>query len=226
MVKYNSGIGENVMRTTILSIATMFAVLVWLVAPALAATMDQSRPAVNDSGVPDDQQGANEVQVIPPGKDHGLPASGQMTIADVQGQPTALNPGNSFGYFIFQEGDIWIVKTTTRGEIHKFTGTILTGSTFINSAPFNPNSKDSVRINSLGTRINFTFKTGGARKGFLIHGKGDDMPREWPDSVSGLTFVVADGSTVKFILKVDGLPVKSSDIYIGRNNRHPSGSEF
>ena len=45
--------------------------------------------------------------------------------ANAQGEPTALDPGHAFGYFIWQDDqNRWFLNTTTNGEERRFTGSI------------------------------------------------------------------------------------------------------
>jgi hypothetical protein len=118
------------------------------------------------------------------------------------------------------------MKATTQGALHNFTGTIRSASTFFSVNKLNQGSSDSVRLNGKLNKISFTFDTGGVRKGFLIPGKGETLPHEWPDTASGLSFVVTDGSAVKFTLYVDGMCIGPEDIYIGRGSRHPQGGVY
>lgn len=146
--------------------------------------------------------------------------------ASVQGRPTALIPGKVFGCFIWQAGDRWYLKTSSIGDRISFTGKVLTAGSFFSVTALNGQGGDSVRLNEVGNVIRFTFKTGGRLIGFLVSGRGDDLQHEWPDTGSGLTFVISDGSTPKFILYANGKLVGAADIYIGRGNRHPIGGVF
>jgi len=154
-----------------------------------------------------------------------LPSSVQnIFVSDLQGQTSSLSPGNAFGYFIWQDQDRWIVETSTMGKERKFTGTIETDGSISDLKTLRTERSDG-DIQSTGSKIKFAFKTGGPETGFVVS-NGDNHPHEYPDKVSGFSFLVNDGSALNLNLYVDGHPIDPSSIYLGRSNRNPSSSEF
>jgi hypothetical protein len=157
-----------------------------------------------------------------------LPSYDQpILFSDAQGKPTAMSPGAIFGYFIWQEDDRWILQTTTNDVDDKerlFTGTIETDGTISNVEKLKSQRTDGV-IDEDTNKISFKFKTSGPSKGFSFS-RGDNTIREWPDKVSGMSFLTTDTTNLRFKLFADGQPIDPASIYIGRNNRHPAGNDW
>jgi hypothetical protein len=138
-----------------------------------------------------------------------------------QGQPTELNPGNVFGYFIWQEQNRWVVQTTTTGNERQFNGTIETDGT-ISDVQTSPSQRsDGQSVNTANNKINFTFKTGGTNTGVSIS-LGEGIRFNKSDKMNEFSFRVTDGSILKFNLYADGQLIDPANIYLGRENQHPS----
>lgn len=147
--------------------------------------------------------------------------------SDAQGKPTAMIPGAIFGYFIWQEDKRWFVQTTTNdlNDVERlFTGTIETDGTISEIEKLKSQRTDGAVLEEESNKIGFKFKTSGPSKGFAIS-RGDNIMREWPDKVSGMSFITTDATNLKFKLFADGQPIDPANIYIGRDNRHPASSE-
>jgi hypothetical protein len=150
-----------------------------------------------------------------------------ILFSDAQGKPTAMIPGAIFGYFIWQEDKRWIVQTTTNdlNDVERlFSGTIETDGTISEIEKLKSQRTDGAVLEEENNKIGFKFKTSGPSKGFAIS-MGDNIMREWPDKVSGISFVTTDATNLKFKLFADGQLIDPANIYIGRDNRHPASGE-
>lgn len=123
-----------------------------------------------------------------------------------QGQPTALNTGNVLGYFLWQEGDRWFLKTTTQGALRQFTGTIRTGGTFVNVSRNSLEDNDLVRLNEASNEIDFTLRT--------------------ENDQDGISFQLSNAMDATFMLFLDGQAINPLNIYLGSQNLHPSVNPF
>lgn len=150
-------------------------------------------------------------------------AAGSYNSADLQGQPAALNPGNVFGYFIWQDQNRWYLQTTTTGAERQFTGTIETEGTISDVTTLQSKRADGAAVTPSSNKIGFAFKTGGANTGVSIT-FGEGIKLNQPDKLSGLSFLVSDAATLGFTLYVDGQAVDPANIYLGSANRHPVGT--
>jgi hypothetical protein len=140
-----------------------------------------------------------------------------------QGQPTALNPGNVFGYFIWQDQNRWYLQTTTTGAERQFKGVIETEGTFSAVEKIRPLRTDGTVVDASSSKIDFAFKTGGSASGISLSFP-EGLKLNQSDKVSGLSFRTTDGAMLNFTLYVDGANVDPSNIYIGRSNWHPSSN--
>ena len=125
----------------------------------------------------------------------------QPNLSRFQGQPTAFNPGNSLGYFIWQEGDRWFLKTTTQGSQRQLSGVIRTDGTFSNVSRVGLEDNDMVRINEASNEVLFDLKTEGEQ--------------------DGISFLMSRNADATFTLYLDGQPINVSNIYLGSLNLHP-----
>ena len=132
--------------------------------------------------------------------------NGSYNLSRFQGQPVAMNSVNGPGYFIWQEGDRWFLKTTTRGEQSQFTGNIRTGDAFVDVSRLNLEDNDNVRLNEASNEISFNLKTGGDQ--------------------DGISFRLNNGVDATFALYMDGQTINPSNIYLGQQNLHPAVNPF
>ncbi len=139
------------------------------------------------------------------------------------GQPAALNPGNAFGYFIWQDQNRWYLQTTTYGEERNFKGVIETEGTFSEVQKMRSLRTDNTRVDTAGNKIRFEFKTGGSGNG-ISFSFPEGLKMNQIDKVSGLSFLAPDGGRLKFTLYVDGVAINPSNIYLGSSNWHPSSN--
>lgn len=123
-----------------------------------------------------------------------------------QGQPTAYNSGASAGYYIWQEGDRWLMKTTTPGSLRNFTGTVQTNGRFENVNRLNLEDSDIVRLNEANTEISFNLNTAGDQ--------------------DGLSFRLVNSADATFTLYLDGQVINPANIYIGSQNLRPTANSF
>jgi len=123
-----------------------------------------------------------------------------------QGQPTAFNPGSGLGYFIWQDGDRWFLKTTAQGAQRQLAGIIRTGGTFAGVSRLGLEDNDMVRINESRNEVIFDLKT--------------------ESDQDGLSFQLSGGADATFTLYLDGQPVNLSNVYLGSQNLHPTTQTF
>ncbi len=140
-----------------------------------------------------------------------------------QGQPSALNPGNAFGYFLWQDQNRWYLQTTTTGAERQFRGVIETDGTFSEVEKMRSMRSEGAVVDVSGNKIEFAFKTGGSASGITLSFP-DGLKMNQADKLSGLSFRTADGARLNFTLYVDGGAIDPSNIYIGSANMHPSSN--
>ena len=140
-----------------------------------------------------------------------------------QGQPSALNPGNAFGYFLWQDQNRWYLQTTTTGAERQFRGVIETDGTFSEVEKMRSMRAEGAVVDISGNKIEFTFKTGGSASGITLSFP-EGLKMNQADKLSGLSFRTADGARIYFTLYVDGGDIDPSNIYIGSSNLHPSSN--
>lgn len=124
----------------------------------------------------------------------------------LDGQPDELVPGESLGYFMWQDKDGLHLRTTAPGTVHTFSGVIRTNGRFGDITGKLTGPDDYFRINQDRSEITFTITTE----------KGEP----------GLDLSLNGGTYVKFDLSIDGAPADPQAIYIGRQGWHPSSHSF
>jgi hypothetical protein len=124
----------------------------------------------------------------------------------LDGKPNMFEPGNSTGYFIWQDREGLHIRTTTPGSKHVFSGTIHTDGAFENSFGKSVAADDFFRVNGDCDKVTFQFTNAGDTSGIDLH--------------------VYDGTYVTFNLSIDGEPVDPVDIYIGKDGWHPGSHKF
>lgn len=122
------------------------------------------------------------------------------------GRPDAFDPGNSLGYFIWQDQDGLHLRTSTAGKIHVFSGTIRTDGEFEDTFSKSADPDDSFRVSDDRDMITFQFTNMGDTSGIDLH--------------------VCDGTYVTFNLSMDGDEIDPADIYVGETGWHPGDSKF
>jgi len=124
----------------------------------------------------------------------------------LEGRPDAFRPGDSRGYFIWQDEDGLHLKTTTRGREHVFSGVIRTDGRFVDVEKNRLENGDFYRVSNDRDTITFRFTTTG----------GSD----------GIDFRIRNGERINFDLFVDGHNVKPHEIYLGNRGWHPKHNDF
>lgn len=121
----------------------------------------------------------------------------------LDGKPAAFKPGNSQGYFIWQDKEGLHVRTTTSERNHVFSGTIRTDGLF--EDVFGKND-DYFYVSDKRNKITFQFTDVGGS--------------------SGIDLYLKDGTYVTFVLSVDGDESNTNDIFIGEDGWHPASYKF
>jgi hypothetical protein len=147
----------------------------------------------------------------------------QFTSYDVQGQPPALMAGSAFGYFIWQDQNRWYLQTTTTGAEKRFRGVIETEGRISDVQTLRSVRADGAVVEAAENRIGFNFKTGGEAGGISLSFP-EGLKFNQADKLSGLSFLVTDGATLRFTLYADDEAINSSNIYLGSANKHPSAN--
>ncbi|HEY3423836.1 MAG TPA: hypothetical protein VGL27_03500 [Negativicutes bacterium] len=124
----------------------------------------------------------------------------------VEGQPNAWKPGNSTGYFMWQDKEGLHLRTTTAGTEHIFSGTIRTNGRFEDVFGKMSGSDDYSRVNGDRDKITFQFTNVGGE--------------------AGIDFAVKDGKYIKFDLSMDGDKSDPANIFIGSDEWHPGSCQF
>jgi hypothetical protein len=124
----------------------------------------------------------------------------------LDGKPAAFEPGNSQGYFIWQDKEGLHVRTTTFGKKHIFSGVIRTDGKFSDVFGKSTEADDSFRVSDNQDKITFQFTDAG--------------------EPSGIDFYFKDGTYLTFSLSMDGDEINSDDIFIGKDGWHPGSYKF
>jgi hypothetical protein len=124
----------------------------------------------------------------------------------LEGRPDAFDPGDSRGYFIWHDEHGLHLRTTTRGQFHKFTGVIRTNGNVFDVRGVRMERRDLYAVDHRHDVISFAFDTAG--------------------DVDGLDFRIQGGSYVNFELYVDGHRMNTNGIYVGESGKHPRNNDF
>ncbi len=133
----------------------------------------------------------------------GSPA---MAARDHQGKPSKHEMANSMGYYIWQEGTRWHLRTVNAGTQRLFTGMVETDGAFADVSTVQSEKVERVAVSVSNQKIDFHLNSAAKTDGF--------------------SFTANSGQNLTFTLYVDGRPVDSADVNLGRANRNPSGSSF
>ena len=118
----------------------------------------------------------------------------------------AFAPGESSGYFVWNDDDGWHVRWTTQRGKHVFTGTVSCDGSFNKFHPFRKEGNDYVKKVSENS-IHFDTRTG--------------------EGVDGADFTLSPSSrTITFDLKMDGTAAPVDAVKIGRRKQHPPKVPF
>lgn len=124
----------------------------------------------------------------------------------LDGKPEGFKPGNSIGYFIWQDKGELHIRTTTSGDKHVFSGTIHTDGYFEDTFGIMESDDDYLHINEDRDKINFQFTDIGG--------------------TTGIDLCLKDGTYMTFNLSMDGNEIDYSKIFIGENGWHPGSNKF
>lgn len=122
------------------------------------------------------------------------------------GQPASMHSGAPRSFWLWHDGDTmtWHLRTTTAGQLHRFSGRVWGDNAITNLKP-DVLEAGQDRVRNEQTDVVFDFLTGGAMDGF--------------------DFTVPGGKCVTFHLLVDQKPVPS-EIAIGAKAIHPGNAMF
>jgi hypothetical protein len=123
-----------------------------------------------------------------------------------EGKPKLFNPGNSLGYFMWQDKDGFHLRTTSSGMEHVFSGTIHTNGRFENIFGKTSETNDYSRVNEEWDKITFKFTNSGRESGIDLSLKG--------------------GTYITFDLFMDDNPMNPENIFIGSDGWHPGSFKF
>lgn len=122
------------------------------------------------------------------------------------GRQAPFETRNAPGYYIWEEGDRWHVRTVNGGTQRLFTGMIETEGTFSEVAVKESEKITRLAVNVQSDKIEFHFNTQAANDGF--------------------SFLLSRGRRMKVTLFVDGLPAEPEMIYLEPKGRHPQRHTF
>lgn len=122
------------------------------------------------------------------------------------GKPDMYRPGDVRGYFIWQDSEGMHLRVTTRGQEHRFTGTIRTNGKFLAINGRSLEWNDRIRTDYEHSLIRFGLSVAG----------GTD----------GIDFKVHGGNHLKFDLYIDDERINPHEIYIGDEGWQPGRSHF
>lgn len=123
-----------------------------------------------------------------------------------EGKPNSFEPGQTRGYFIWQDERELNLRTTTHGQSHVFSGVLHTNKRFYNIEEKQLENGDYVRLDRDHNTLRFRFTTTGGSDGFSLKLFLNDQ--------------------VDFDLYRDGKKIPTKEIYIGRHGWHPKRPNF
>ncbi len=163
-----------------------------------------------------------------------------IDVSGFDGRPT-FKEGDSFGYYLWKDGDTWKVRWTTFGGQHRFTGLVRAeGGDIIDLKRIDVDAERRVvrpgrpaRV-VLGPRGRISVRGGQAP--VVAEKVEDKIGLEGPsairlvartdDDVDGFDFrVKGPAALLRFTLEIDGVS-RSSQVDIGRSNEHPVDNPF
>jgi len=125
---------------------------------------------------------------------------------ELNGKPEAFHPGETRGYFIWHDDNGLHIRTTTRGQLHVFSGTLHTNGRFIDVHGVKLEADDGYKVGPERHQMDFRFETAGG--------------------VDGIDFKVEGGEKVVLDLLIDGHKISADEIYGGFGSWHPSENKF
>lgn len=117
----------------------------------------------------------------------------------LDGRPTLLGPGSPTGYYLWTDGGLHLRASSLAG-LNTFTGRITTDGVIRDARKVSGEGRDWIQQLGPG-ELTFSFAT---------HSFND-----------GIDFHVIGGSYVRFDLSLNGYPISTDRIHLGRFNHHP-----
>ena len=167
---------------------------------------------------------------------------GAVDVSKFNGKPT-FKEGDSFGYYIWKDGDTWKVRWTTFGANRHFTGTVhAEGPGEIDDLKridvdterkvIAPGHPAHVVLGPRGHVVGVKPGRGPvvaektADHITRVDGKTLRFSTRTNDDIDGFDFKVKGPvERLRFTLQIDGKS-RPVDVYIGRNNEHPADNPF
>lgn len=123
----------------------------------------------------------------------------------LEGKPEFYR-GETSGYFIWYDDSGLHLRTTTRGQIHNFSGVLHTDGKFTDVQAIRLEAADAYKVNSSENQIKFNLDTGSL--------------------IDGFDFKVEGGQEIVFNLLIDGHPISTDEIHGGTGSWHPNNNVF
>jgi hypothetical protein len=169
-----------------------------------------------------------------------IPA-GAIPPGTFDGKPT-FKEGDSFGYYLWRDGDTWKIRWTTFGANRHFTGSVhADGGELYDLKRIDVDEERRVIAPGRPARVvrGPRGRVVGVRPGrgaVVAERTEDHIAREdaativystkTDDDIDGFDFKVrGGGERVRFVLKIDGAS-RPVDVHIGRGNTHPVDDPF
>lgn len=122
-----------------------------------------------------------------------------------EGEPT-VESGRPPGYYIWHDQNGFHLRTHGPGQEHRFEARLHSDGTFVDVDTVRLESRDAVALRDGGHTLVLKFHT--------------------YDATDGVNFRVRDGERLRFALDLDGQPIGTDSIYIGRDGHHPPTNPF
>jgi hypothetical protein len=122
-------------------------------------------------------------------------------------RPTAFEPGKNLGYFLWQDKERLHLRITSTGTTHIFSGTIRTDGRFKDVlGKYKAGNEDYLNVSNSQNKITYHFTVAKEEE--------------------GVDFLLSYGSYIKFDLSLDGNPINTQEIFIGKEGWHPARNSF
>lgn len=123
----------------------------------------------------------------------------------LDGEPT-LDHSKPVGYYIWHDDNGFHLRTHGPGDAHLFEARLRTDGTFVDVDTVRLESRDDIAVDDGGRTLLLRFHT-------FNH-------------TDGVNFRVRDGDWLRLNLQLDGKPIATESIYLGRSERHPRQNPF
>lgn len=166
---------------------------------------------------------------------------GAIDVAKFDGKP-AFKEGDSFGYYVWKDGDTWKLRWTTFGGQHRFSGAVhANGGDLDDLKRIDVDSERRVIAPGRPARVvrGPRGRVVGVRpgRGAVVAEKVEDrIFQEGPGTIRFVTFTDDDidgfdfkvkgpADSLRFVLEIDGAS-RAVQVDCGRNNEHPADNPF